>query len=77
MVKNLLVVAALASGVVFSTPFAASATPLCEQASVSGIVNASTPLVCVPYPLADECTSGEILLGIVGKIDDHVCVPAL
>jgi hypothetical protein len=77
MLRRLLVVSLLAGGGLALTPVSASATPLCEQVTVTGVVNAGTPLECIPYPLASECTSGTIFLGIFGKVDHQICVPAV
>jgi hypothetical protein len=56
---------------------AASATPLCEGASVTGVVNAGIPTTCIPYNLGTTCASGQAGLDPTLVVHDHICTPSL
>jgi len=75
MIRRIAITAVLLGAGLAVAPSAAAADPLCETVAYDGVTTATVGPDCFPYPLTPECSSGHILLGVLGTVYDDVCLP--
>jgi hypothetical protein len=71
-------VIAVGGGIGIAAAAPASATPLCQSASVDGSLTTGLTVgpVCVPYPRAAQCSTTGTGVGQALVVNLNVCVPA-
>jgi hypothetical protein len=78
MIRRIAIVAIVVGAGVLAAPGSASADRFCETVTYDGVTTTTVGPNCVPgYPLATDCSSGYTLLGVLGKVSDSICLPAI
>jgi hypothetical protein len=77
MVRRIAVVAVLVGAGLAVAPSSASAEDLCQTVAYNGVTTATVGPDCIRYDAARDCSSGPILLGVLGTVWYNVCLPAL